>query len=250
MRLTLLFLILSCTLSYSQSRDTLKTTDKAGNVIKIQFNDNGKLSNYLIHYQYDKENRLIKEYTTDTFQNILSRIGLAPILIYEYKVEKDNTIKIEYCFDKNMKPDVLDMAPFYHKVIHTSNSKGLVIERWGLSKSDDTKFRIAYSYNENGLESQIKYLDAEGNIEKGFVGIVELEYDNKNRLISEKNYDYLHKPFLSKNIPFKKGISYIGDIQCIKYYDENLKEIEQKNSQPVKKLQILKSQMRKEKLYP
>jgi hypothetical protein len=222
MRTTILLSIFIINFSLAQTIDTLKTVDIHENVTNVQYKDNGALRNYIIHYEYDKQHRVIKEYATDTLGNILPRIGLAPILVYEYKLIDGNRTKIEYCYDKSMNPDVLDTYPFYHKLISTYNSKNKIIERWGFSLNGSTLFRIGYLYNNYGLESQIKYLDNKGNNEKGKPSIIEYKYDNKKRLISEENYDYLYKPYSSKNTYFKKEISYKNEIEYIKYYDKNL----------------------------
>ncbi|WMX16885.1 TlpA disulfide reductase family protein [Aureispira sp. CCB-E] len=225
--LTLLLVFVIFNLAYSQSIDTLRTVDAAGNIVKVEYYEEGVRRNYLNHYEYDPNNRLIKEYMTDTLGEILSRIGLAPIFVYEYRLIDGKESKIEYCYDKNMQPDVLDIPPFYHKVIHTYNSKKQVIERWGMSRNGDTKFRMAYTYNEHGLEEQIKYLDADGNIEKDNVGILELKYDAQKRLICEENYDYKHRPYSTQYVPFRKEISYLGNIECVKIYDKNLNVVHQ-----------------------
>ena len=102
--LQIIILLLITTSVYGQVIDTLKSFDSNGNTIKMEFVADEKRSNYIEHYGYDSENRIVKEFITDTLGEVLPRIGLSEIITYKYEKEGKNFIETTTYLDKESKP--------------------------------------------------------------------------------------------------------------------------------------------------
>lgn len=204
--------------------DTLKSFDSNGNTIKMEFAEDGKRSNYIENYEYDSENRITKEFITDTLGEILPRIGLSEIINYRYEKEGENLIETTIYLDKELNPSVNDRYGF-HKVKTTFDTKNQKIEEWFFSKSGITFQRIGFKYDEKGLLSEVNYLNDLGELKENGLAKVKIEYDDEGRTIKESNFDSKDKPFHSNGNPYLTEINYLDGVECKRYYDDKMVEL-------------------------
>ena len=224
----------------AQEIDTLKNFDSNGNLKTIQIIEDGNRYNHIIHFEYDESNRVIKEFTSDTLGNILPRIGLSEVMGYEYGEEGDNKIETIIYYDKKMNPSINDRYG-YHKERTTFNNNGLRIEDWFITRSGKTFERIGYKYNDEGLMSEINYLDSIGALKNEGLAIIKLEYDEEERVVKEWNYNSAMQPFQNSRIPFYTLTNYLDGIECIKYFDAEMNELtttKLSNCEPVPDIQL------------
>lgn len=222
--LNLFFLLLLSLSTTAQKLDSIKVFDNKGNLIEIGFVEDGKLKNLKEHYEYDSQGRLLKEYVTDTLAQIQARIGLAEILTYEYLDADDCTTKIIKHFDQQMNPTYNDMA-FFHRLDLKTNAIGQELERKYYKTDGQLIEWIKTEYNTEGLAVKIEYLNDDGSLSNRGVAFTEIEYDSLNRVIAERNYASDASRFSSDERPFLKTIAYIKQLECTKYYDNELNEI-------------------------
>ena len=207
-----------------QELDTLKTFDVNGNVQTLQLVEQGMKYNNILHYEYDQENRIVKEFMTDTLGNIRPRIGLSEIVVYEYSQEGDNFIETTFFFDGEMKPSINDRFGF-HKIKTTFNSRRLKIEEWFFAVGGKTFERIGFKYNRQGLKSEVNYLDEDGALRESGLAVVTMEYDEAGNIIKKSNFDAQLRPYHSNRIPFMIQTNYLDGIKCEKYFDSEMSEL-------------------------
>ena len=210
--------------STCQVLDTMKVFDEIGNILSLQITKDGIKENYILNYEYDEKNRLAKEYATDTLSEILPRIGMSEIIVYEYGEEDKNKTESIIYMNKEMQPTANDRYGF-HKIINKYDNRNLKIEEWFLSKSGKTFQRIGFKYNGKDSLSEVNYLDELGNLKKTGLAIIKIEYDKEGRVIRKSNFDSSMTPHHTKQNPFLTETNYLNGIECEKYYDFNKIEI-------------------------
>lgn len=223
--------------------DTLKTFDKRGNLLSIQHTKgNGKgLVNQIIHFEYDKKNRLTKEYETDTLGNIFKKKRGASITTYQYKKKRRKKITITRFFDHEMKPAYFSEAQF-HRCITTYNKKGVKLEDWCYNKAGYTQSRVKYIYNEKEQLEQVDYIDENGDFVTIGYAKVKIEYDEENREVKRSHYDAVDHPYHGMGEAFVIETDYFQNSECKRFYNHKMELMSNsilKNPYPATELSYL-----------
>jgi len=218
------FLIILNIDSNCQIIDSIKIFDPNDNLVELGFIKNDKIQNRREHYEYDALGRVVKEYVTDTLGQIQPRIGLAEILTYEYIDSSDVTTKIIRHFDEKMNPVNNDMA-FFHRLDFTTNNNGQELERKYYRINGEIIDWIRTKYNSEGLEIRIEYLNDFGTLRNEGLAFIEVDYDSLGRVIEERSFSSDSTKFHSNRTPYLKKITYVGNVECIKYFDDQMEEI-------------------------
>lgn len=205
------------------SLDTIKKFNTKGKLIFLQIpNMSGEgMENRIKHFEYDRKQRIKKEYLSDTLGNILKRRNLSSITTYEYKKKKGKKIVITRFYDHDMKLSYFSEAGF-HRCMTSYDKRDKKTEDWCFNKKGYTQSRTQYIYNEKELLSEVLYLDDAGQfIQEGYA-IVELEYDEKKREIKRSYFDFNHAPYAGMGEPFVVETDWTKDLNCKRFYNHKM----------------------------
>ncbi len=203
--------------------DTLRTFDDNGNLTFIHYPDDDGygMSNRIGHYEYDNQQRLIKEYETDTFGYVLKKKKKASIITYEYKKKRKKRIIITRFYNHEMKLAYFSEAGF-HKCITTYDKDGVKLEDWCFNKSGYTQSRTQYFYDTSGLMTEVHYLDKKKKFVTDGYAIVRLVYNDDNREIKRYHFNWDLTPYSNQGEAFLIATAYHDDFYCKRYYNAKM----------------------------
>lgn len=232
MKHTLLLLnafLLSLVGGFAQT-DTLrfKTMQSTDSLIVRYYQDNGMLYNSKLHLIYNKNDRLVKEFKTDSLGRILPRVGLSAIIIYEYEERGDTLIEQQIHYDAAMQPTINDRY-HYHRVQTTYAPNGQKLEDWSFYKSGRTQTRVGFTYDERANLSEVRYLEEDGQLDTSGYAMVRMRYDSLNRETERYYLRANEQPYSDQRIPYYTETSYLGDIACPRYFSPSMEPILQLN---------------------
>lgn len=208
---------------HSIAADTLKTFDKKGNLTSVQYpaGDYGGMVNQVLRFEYDKKNRLIKEYQTDSLGNILQKENAASITTYRYKKKKGKKIVITEFFNHEMKIAYFSEAGFQN-CRTTYDENDVKLEDWCFTKAGYTQSRTQYVYNNLQQLSEVHYLNEDGSLLKDGYAKVKLEYDALDREVKRFHYNSENKPYNGLGEAFLMETDWNGDDKCRRFYNANM----------------------------
>lgn len=203
--------------------DTIKTFDKKGNLTSIQYpkGDDSGMVNQVLCFEYDKKNRIIKEYETDSLSNIIRKQNAASIITYQYKKKRGKKIVITEFFDHRMKIAYFSEAGF-QSCKTTYDKNDVKLEDWCFNKAGYTQSRTKYVYNKLQQLSEVHYLNKDGSLLKDGYAKVKLEYDAIDREIKRYHYNSKNEPYKGLGEAFMIQTDWNGDNKCRRFYNSEM----------------------------
>lgn len=193
--------------------------DKSNNVIEKNFLQkwNGKYANWRIHFQYNSENLLVKEWKTDTLNNIVEAVVCdAPMTKYKYD-QKGRQIEVA-CFSNDTTPTYHDCSHYHKKSIEYDDNDNIIFTQL-IGLNDIVQKTQSFKFDQKNRIIEINLLDEKRKIIRNRPSILIIKYDDKNREIENRYLNWDRKPIKEKEKTSHETYEYQNGYVIITYFN-------------------------------
>lgn len=199
----------------------METLDSTGNVIEKHFFQkwNGGTANWMVNYEYNTLNQLIKIWNTDTLGTMVRAVVCdAPMTKNKYNSEG---LLVEKAYFSDEETPTFHDCSYNHKEITRYDENGRVVFEQSVSLTGDIMGTIKYVLDDKGRVSEIHLLDEKEGLITERPSIITIAYDEEDREIKNSFYDFKRRPVSGEREMSYRTYEHIEGGRIIRDFNSN-----------------------------
>ena len=195
--------------------------DPAGNITEKRFLQkwNGKTANWVIHFEYNSSNLIVKEWNTDTLDNIV-RAVVCDAPMTKYKYDKKGQL-IEIAFFANEETPTLHDCAHFHKKVNEYDKEGRAVLNQFIGLKEKVQNTQSFKFDSKDRIVEVNLLDANKELIKDSPSVITIKYDDQNREIENRYFNWDRTPIQEADRLSYETFEYEQNYKVITYFNND-----------------------------